>query len=139
MREPEASRETAEIAEPETPQEIAAACLASGRTRKVAAEAAGVSERQIYRWQHDPAFRRLVSQHRSRLVDECLGALSRHSKLAAHKLGKLLHNENATVALNAANAILSHAVKLSQAAELAERVSMLEAQLSENNSADWSD
>jgi hypothetical protein len=126
------SRETSDSAEPETPQEIAACCLASGRTRKVAAATAQVSERQLYRWQHDPQFRRLIAHFRSRVIDQTLGILARHGTFAANKLGRLAREESPQVALNACSAILSRQIQLGQYAELSERLAAVENQLNEN-------
>ncbi len=39
---------------------MAAELLGSGKTRREAAEAIGVSERSIYNWRNDPAFREAV-------------------------------------------------------------------------------
>jgi hypothetical protein len=115
----------------DTPREIAAYCLGAGRTHKVAAQMAAVCERQVYRWQKDPEFRRLVSFHHGCAVSETQGFLAKDGKYAARRLGRLARDENPQVALPACTAILTIQIRLAQHQELAERVAALEARADE--------
>jgi len=68
-------------------QKTAAEAIASGATREQAAELAGVSERQVYRWQKDPGF----EAYRADKADEWRdGQLEGLRRAAAEALDRLL-------------------------------------------------
>jgi hypothetical protein len=104
--------------------------LAAGRSRRDAAESAGVSERTVYRRLEDPGFRARVHAERDELIRSAVGRLCDASVDAVETLRGVASDSaaptNSRVA--AARAILEFALKLRDQ-ELADRVSALEAML----------
>src|SRR4051812_24223442 len=111
-------------------QERVATLLGIGTPVRTAARQAGVSERVIYTWQRDAAFRALVSRHRSALVDETIGALAGVAVAAVETLGEMLRSEESdAVKVKAALGILAQFVRLRDHSELEDRFAQLEARI----------
>jgi hypothetical protein len=102
------------------------AALASGRTVRDAAKAAGVSEATAHRRLREPAFRQAVSEARGRMVENAVGQLADASTAAVATLRALLEAEADTVKLGAARAILEMGTKLRESVELEARIAALE-------------
>ena len=103
-----------------------AVALASGRTVREAAAAAGIAERTATRRAADPAFRRTVTALRGEMVQRALGRMTDGMTEAADTLRALLLAESEAVRLGAARAIHELGCKLRESADLAERVAALE-------------
>ncbi len=108
---------------------LIAGALATGATRAEAAAAAGVSTRTVHRRLSDPDFRALVADCRARITGDVLSGAAGLAGRAVERLGELLEDENAHVALGAARTILTVAADFGERAELAERLAALEAVL----------
>ena len=86
-----------------------------------------LSERTVYSWTGKAEFRALVSAHRRRITDAVIGELIRNAKKSVATIAKLA--ESATtepVKLQAARAILTELVALTNWSALEERVAELE-------------
>jgi hypothetical protein len=112
--------------------ESLALALASGRTLRDAAQAAGMAERTAARRWADPAFRRRVAQLRGDMVGRALGRMADGMTEAADVLRRLLAAESESVRLGAARSLLELGVKLREGVELEERLADLERQLGED-------
>lgn len=104
-----------------------ALALASGRTLRDAAAAAGVAERTATRRWADPAFRRRVAGLRADMVGRALGHLADGMSEAADVLRQLLAaGTPPAVRLGACRALLELGVRLRESVELEERLRALE-------------
>lgn len=103
--------------------------LASGSSIREASTLAGVSERTAHRRWSDPEFRQRVNQAWSEIVRQAVGKLGDASTRAAAVLGELLNADSETVRLSAARSILDHTVRLSEFANVEQRLSNLESAL----------
>jgi hypothetical protein len=109
--------------------ELLAMHVASGSTIRAAAESCGCSERHAYRISADPAFRQRVSDLRSEMTNAALGELSAAASQAVATLRELLSGENEpSVRMNAAKAILNALGPLSELSEVLQRLELLESQ-----------
>ncbi len=104
--------------------------LACGAAVEVAARTAGVSERTVYRRLQDPAFRGRLQEVRADMLQRTSGMLTAAGGEGVKTLLALM-KETAppAVRLGAARAVLELGMKVRDAAELAERIAALEAQL----------
>lgn len=101
--------------------------LASGETVAAAARKAGVTERTVYRWRQDDAFRREVDQARAEMFSRALGCMAEGAASAALVLRQLcLKAKSENVKLGAARALLEQGPKLRESVELEERLRALE-------------
>jgi len=107
--------------------------LAGGATVPEAAARARVSVRTVQRRLDDPAFRQHVSEARGAMIARAVGQLADATTEAARTLRELLDAEAETVKLGAARAILEHAVKLRESAELETRIAALEERIAQGN------
>jgi hypothetical protein len=103
-----------------------AAELASGKTIRDAATAAGVSERTAHRRLEDPKFKARVRHLRSEILDTAAGRLIDGMTQATDVLRVLLTHYDADVRHKAAVKLLELAMKAVQATELAELRDTLE-------------
>lgn len=103
--------------------------LAAGKTIREAAVKVGIGERTATRRWADPEFRRLVSRQRGEMIGRAVGEMADGMTAAARTLRDLLACENPAVRLGAARSLLEIGVKLREAAELEERLTNLESQL----------
>lgn len=106
--------------------EALALAVASGRTLRDAAVAAGIGERTATRRLADPAFRRRVTELRGDMVDRALGKLADGMAEAADCLRRLLSASSETARLGAARALLELGAKLRESVELEQRLQALE-------------
>jgi len=100
--------------------------LACGDTVKEAAERAGVGERTVYRRLADQSFIAKVNKARNMMVSQAVGKLSLNCAKAAGTLEKLLDSDNPRIRLQAAKAIMDHAIKLSDSWAIEQRLLYLE-------------
>lgn len=100
--------------------------LACGDTVKDAAEKAGVGERTVYRRLSDQEFMSKVHKARNMMISQAVGKLSLHCAKAAETLEKLLDSDNPRIRLQAAKAIMDHAIKLSDNWAIEMRLGYLE-------------
>ncbi len=112
-----------------SPQDEALAfSLAKGATRAEASAEVGISVRTCYTRLHDPAFRSLVDELRTRMLSEAIGKMASAAAAAAATLAELLGDgQRAEVRLGAAKAILTSLINVQAHVELCERVAQLEA------------
>jgi HEAT repeat protein len=110
-------------------QEQVAVLLASGCSIKGAAEKAEAGERTVHTWLEDPTFRDRVTALRAAIVERAVGCLASASTKAAVTLAKLLDDEDPSIRLRAATAILTSMSKLRDHTEMEARMVELEQQL----------
>ncbi len=111
-----------------TGDEMLAAALASGRTHRAAAEAAGMSERTVRRRLEAPEFRARVSAQRTELVNQVADRLVGLAPQAVETMYSLLSDNNPpAVRCKAAQAVLSSSRAWRDASEMDARIQMLEA------------
>ncbi|MFY9611633.1 MAG: hypothetical protein WAU45_23845 [Blastocatellia bacterium] len=103
--------------------------LAGGSSVREAAALAGVSERTAHRRWSDPGFRLKVNEAWSEIVRQAVGKLGDASTHAAAVLRELLNADSESVRLSAARSILDHTVRLSEFANVEQRLSNLESAL----------
>jgi hypothetical protein len=104
------------------------AILAAGTSASEAARRTGISRRTICRRLKDPAFQAELLRLRRRMLDRCIGAVTKSSIQAARTLAQLLDpgvGENTR--LGAARALLERAFHLRETFELEQRIAALEA------------
>jgi HEAT repeat protein len=106
--------------------EVLALAVASGRTLREAADAAGVGERTATRRWADSTFRRRVGELRGDMVSTALGRMADGMAEAADVLRRLLVAESESVRLGAARSLLELGVKLRESTELEARLVELE-------------
>lgn len=88
-------------------QEKAAMVLAEGKTLKEAAEAAGVSDKTIKNWKHEPLFMSRVNEKKAELADEYDKEwLAKITKRAKEVIETNLDNKNPWIAMRAAEKVL---------------------------------
>ena len=104
------------------------AALISNPTVKAAAEACGVSERQIYARLQDPDFKELYDAKRHELLDHATAALQGHLSAAVETMGEIAKDPKAgqQTRLNAAEAIVRNSLKLTEQADILQRLDALE-------------
>lgn len=106
--------------------ELLVVALASGKTIKDAAAAAGVSETTAKRRVKAAGFRRRVADARGQMIAAAAGQLAANMTAAADALVALLADPDANVRLKAADKVLSHAVRTAELVDLECRVQELE-------------
>jgi hypothetical protein len=109
--------------------ESLAAELAAGKTVREAATAAGVSERTAHRRTADPAFKARVTDLRTQMVTRASGRLADGMTAAADVLRKLLTSKTESIRLRAAERLIELGLKVTELAELQQRVEELERRL----------
>jgi hypothetical protein len=110
-------------------QEAAIVALLAEPTRAAAAAKAGVAESTLYRWLAEPAFRRAYRESRRAVVEAAIGRLQQAASAAVDALTKNLTCDNPAAVNTAAKAIVEHAIRGVELADLAERVEQLERQM----------
>lgn len=106
--------------------------LLSGRTVRQAADQVGVSERQIYRWLDQPAFRNALKEGQTSQLDAIGSRLVALSDPALDALENILDQpaqKGANVARLTAGTILDQTLRWRELVALEERVSQLEKML----------
>lgn len=106
--------------------ELLAVEVAGGSTIREAAAAVGCSESVAYHLSSSTEFRQRVNEIRSEITAGAVGSLTAGARQAVETLRVLLSNEEASVQLQAAKAILSLVGPLSELGELRSRLDALE-------------
>jgi transposase-like protein len=115
-----------------TRQSKAIAALLTARDVKSAAETAGVSESTLHRWlDQDQAFRAALKAAEKQAIDTAVRRLAGTANTALSVVLSIMADKtvSATVRLRAALGVLEHLVKLREWADLEERITVLEEQL----------
>jgi hypothetical protein len=118
-----------------TKQAAAIAALLEGNTKTAAATAAGVTMRTLQRWLNEPAFTaelRAGSDGAIRAAVARLSAAADASIEAIENVRDTPTTPGAAVKLRAADALLNHALRIREHADILERLSELERRLNEN-------
>jgi hypothetical protein len=100
--------------------------LAAGANCTVAARRAGCSRRTVFRRLQDPHFCRAVGAARGQILSRATARLARTSTQAVDTLEKLLDDGNAAVRRIAAKSLLDSLARLTDPAEVEERIAELE-------------
>jgi hypothetical protein len=117
-----------------TKQAAAIAALLEGNNQAGAATAAGVTKRTLQRWLTDPTFTTALregSDGAIRAASARLAALAEH---AVTSIAVTMHQPTtpgAGVRLRAADALLGHALRIREHADILERLAQLEKMLDE--------
>ena len=107
------------------------AALAAGKTYAHAGRDAGLSRATVSRRMTDPAFRTMVQQARSQLLEQATGKAASVATRAVETLVALLGPKNPKqIRLGAARALLDQVVRLREHGELSERLAALEDRIS---------
>jgi hypothetical protein len=119
-------------------QQCLAFLLATGKGIKAASSEVGIGERTAHTWLDHPGFRHLISELRSRILDEAVGRLVESSTKAVDTLVGLLDSDVASIQLRAALGILESTIRLREHADFERRISALEV-VHENRTEDQDD
>jgi transposase-like protein len=107
--------------------EALAMLIATGKNISAAADELGITRRTAYRNASKPAFQRRVSKIRHEMTSAAVGKLTQASSFAVTTLMSLLKTENEpSVRLQAAKAILATLTPLTELGELRERIAKVE-------------
>ncbi len=107
--------------------ETLAPLIASGSSIRDACKVVGCSEATGYAVSSTDEFRQLVAQIRTQAVQQAVGRLSDSIVLAVDTLRELLGKENEpSIRLNAAKALMGNLAPLSEAGELRARLDAIE-------------
>ena len=107
-------------------RDLAAVALATGKTAKEAAGAAGVSERTVFQWLADQPFKARVRELRGEMVSAALGRLSDGLCAAADALNELVKNDDADVKFKAAVKVIELALRVREQTDIEERLAAVE-------------
>jgi hypothetical protein len=108
-----------------------ALALAAGANVPSAARRAGVSRRTVFRRLQDPSFCRAVGAARGQILTRATARLARTSTKAVDTLHKLLDDESASVRRTAAKSLLDSLARLTDLAEVEQRIAELETAVGE--------
>ena len=109
-------------------QQKAIAALLSERTTRDAAKAAGVSEKTLYQWLNEPAFRAALREAEKSILDDVTRRLSAGASLALDTLKKLVQSaRHESTKLRASVAWLELSLKYRDMHDIEERLTALEA------------
>lgn len=109
--------------------------LASGMTRKAAAEALGISVRAVYRRQESPLFQSALAEIRAEAFTAAASRLASLADKATSHLEKLMdQTESKMVCLLACRAVLEIGIKFKETLEIMQRLTALEAKILERTS-----
>jgi hypothetical protein len=113
----------------------AAVLIARGSTSEQAGKAVGVNGRTVRRWRLDPTFEQSVQTARRELLVESVAALGAAARDAIAALHAALGDKSPAIRVRAASVLLGALPVLSEHAELAERLTALEAAASGRGAA----
>ena len=104
------------------------AALLSNTTVRAACEALGIGETQAYSRLRDPAFRRKYDRAKRELLEQATSALQGRIAEAIDTMGEVMNDPEAShqVRLNAAQSIISSALKLNEETDVLTRLEALE-------------
>jgi Homeodomain-like domain len=102
--------------------------LAAGRSKKEAAEKAGVSRRSVSNWMREPEFAEEVQKLRDRLVTRTVGRLAGAGDRAVRTLAELAgdKSQKGSVRATAANTLLNHLFRGVDLLDVTRRLQILE-------------
>ena len=117
-----------------TKQAAAIAALLEGHNQAGAATAAGVTKRTVQRWLTEPTFTAALregSDGAIRAASARLAALAEHAVTSIAMTMQQPTTPGAGVRLRAADALLGHALRIREHADILERLAQLEKMLNE--------
>jgi transposase-like protein len=102
--------------------------LLQGQTMARAAAAAGVNERTLRRWVHEPVFRSTLLEARREAFGQAIGLTQRYAPVAVATLVKIMNDNSASASakVTAAATILKFGREGIELDDLAERIEALE-------------
>lgn len=107
--------------------EAMALAVATGSSVKAAAQEAGCSARQGYRYSSQPEFRTRVSELRAEITSGAVGVLTTGASTAAATLVELLDvSQEPSIRLQACKAILATVAPITELGELRQRLDLIE-------------
>jgi hypothetical protein len=106
--------------------------LAAGANATSAARRAGCSRATVFRRLQDADFCRAVSKSRGQILSRATARLARTSTQAVDTLQKLLDDDSPTVRRSAAKSLLDSLARLTDLAEVEERIAELETAVGES-------
>lgn len=118
-----------------TKQAAAIAALLEGNPQGGAATAAGVTKRTLQRWLNEPAFTAALREGSDAAIRAASARLAATTEHAVNNILATMTTPTtpgAAVRLRAADALLSHALRIREHADILERLSELERRLNEN-------
>lgn len=113
-------------------EQIIAAIL-SCSTNKQAAEACGLSEKQLYTRLSRPELKSKLATARTRLLESATSAIQARLGEAVEVMSNIMHNSETTAQtrLNAADAIIRNSLKMGERTDVLERITEIEKTLGE--------
>lgn len=113
---------------PSVKNEIILSALLSNPSIRAASAACGVSERVIYDRLNDPEFRSVYDKARRDLLQQSAAAVQYHMNTAIETLAEIVADDSASAQtrLNAAESIIRNTLKLTERADILERLEALE-------------
>jgi hypothetical protein len=115
-------------------QRRAIASLAAGGSVVDAAAAAGVSDRTVHRWHHEPAFAAALRKARALALSGVFNALIARGRRAVEILELAMEGDASNSQRLAADAVIQNIIKLHDVLDLEARVSELENAINEQES-----
>lgn len=111
-----------------TPDEALISALLTSPTNAAAAQKCGLSVKQLYNRMASPEFKAKLSEARWELLDRAVNALETRLSDAVQTMGEICTDTKtpAQVRLNASCAILRNALRMSERADIADRLAELE-------------
>lgn len=107
----------------------------AGKGVAEAAAVAGISQRQAYRWLHEPAVQDAIREHGRDAVRRTAAVLTLSGRAAAETLVAALEAEHWPVRLRAAELLLDRLLKFREHLDLEARIAALEERLRERDDA----
>ena len=117
-----------------TKQRAAIAALLEGQTQAGAATAAGVNKRQVQRWLIQPDFAAELRKGSDAAIWAASARLAALTEHAVNAIATTMHDPTtpgASARLRAADALLGHALRIREHADILERLAQLEKMLDE--------
>lgn len=104
------------------------AALLTSKTMQEAAESCGLTERAIRKRMETPEFRMLYADAKTAILERATTSIQGHTSAAVDTMAEVMKDtKNAPqVRLNAADAVLRNALKLTEQQDILERLSALE-------------
>ena len=106
--------------------ELLIIALAQGATSAQAAEAAGVSERTVFRRRDDPEFKNKWREANKEIRDQARSNIANLAWKAASTIGSLLESQSEQVRLRAARTVLEFGSRIRSEEEVEVRLEALE-------------
>lgn len=113
-----------------------AAAVATGRPVALAARKLGVAARTARRWAGSPAFKQVVADLRAETFAEAAGFLKSATLRAVRRLDRLARSDDPEMARKAIDMLLSHCIRMSEHADLANQIAELREAFANANRGD---